>query len=95
MIYENYTLAKYDIRNWTLEKVVAAIRSADAKDKDGAVIAKKGDSYNRTVFLGYHGNVFDALTAIIRDKAGVGCDDIKALSLQMETMNRELKELTY
>tara|TARA_R110000803_G_scaffold159476_1_gene223572 strand:- start:126 stop:401 length:276 start_codon:yes stop_codon:yes gene_type:complete len=89
MIYENYTIERFDERNMTLEKVIAVVATRDNK----LIGTKKGDNTTRTVFLGYHANVFIAIRAIVRDKAGVGCDDLNALTLQLETMLGELKPL--
>lgn len=93
--YQNYRIERADNLNWSVTVRETAVAERDHKDKQGNVTVQKGEEYERDRVVGYAHDVGGALTIVVRDKAGRGCDTIKDLSRQLTALKTDLMGLCH
>jgi predicted fused transcriptional regulator/phosphomethylpyrimidine kinase len=94
MKYDNYTIEQIDQYNWTLIKTKPdTYRKAIKHHKTGEVLHKKGETYDRLYDLGYYGDYFKALQALVRDKAPEGANDIEEVLANLKCIEHDIKNL--
>jgi len=91
MKYENYTIEREDHSNWKLLRFQDKVYQRDFIVK-GKLVGEKGCAYTSKTELGFFGSAFAAVKGIIQDKCGEGCDDLKALSEQLESVHKGLEK---
>lgn len=94
MKYKNYECIREDERNWKLVRYDQAVADRDILNiKSKEVLHAKGETYTREVFKGFYGDVFAALTAIVKDICGTGCEDIADLIKQVDELKADLRKV--
>jgi hypothetical protein len=94
MKYDNYTIDQIDQYNWTVVKSVPSHYFRGIKDqKTGEILHEKGDPYDQLIDLGYYGDYFKALQALVRDKAPEGANDIEEVLANLKCIEHDIKNL--
>ena len=93
MKYKNYEIIRDNDRNWKVTRSDNTVSPHDIRDKQGAITINKGQTYVKETFLGFYSDVSCALNGIVKDCAGMGCEDISDLANQIEQMRADFSRL--
>ena len=93
MKYKNYEIIRDNDRNWKVTRSDNTVHLHDVLNKEQEVVHKKGEQYVKETFLGFYSDVSCALNGIVKDCAGMGCEDISDLANQIEQMRADFSRL--
>lgn len=95
MKYENYEITQPSEHEWKVVRRDPAKAAHDITNaKTGKVVRKKGEMYEKETLIGYYSCVGSALTGVVKNMAGKGCETIRELADQIKKIRRDLDVLT-